>query len=98
MKPDRPTAMHNLLNQIENALPLGLPETELCAGTCVGCPKKLNEFMLGEMDFWRDAMARGDVPSLGDIKRLARSAQKIHHVFSKNPHLQPLLNRSNPAD
>jgi|GEM_PF-105706 len=83
-KPDRVLAMQQLIDDIRKALPFDEPYAMLCQKQCVGCPKKLMEFLESELEGWEGTLAGGDEPSLGDINRLAKTSRKIHRVLEKN--------------
>lgn len=76
--------MGKLICQIKDAIPFGMPEAEICARDCVGCPKKLLEYLDTEVEFWESELASGETPTLGDIDRLAKSSKKIHRALKKN--------------
>ena len=84
MKPDTPTAMNSLLGQIREVFPFEMPEADICAGTCTGCPKKLLEFLGSEVDGWECKLADGENPTFGDLDRLAKCSQKIYTSLQKN--------------
>jgi len=84
MKPDTSTAMTILINQVKDALPFEIPEHEICAGKCIGCPKKMMEYIGFEVDYWQCKLNNDDIPSLGDVSDLARIAKKVHRSMSKN--------------
>ena len=76
--------MQHLIGQIRTALPFDQPTALLCQQHCVGCPKKLMEFIEGEVSGWENALSRGETPALGDIDQLARTSRKIYAVLEKN--------------
>lgn len=76
--------MQQLISQIRASLPFDQPAVLLCQQHCVGCPKKLMEYLEGEVTGWESALAAGDVPTLGDIDQLARTSRKIYAVLQKN--------------
>ncbi|WP_428243052.1 hypothetical protein [Gynuella sp.] len=88
-KPSSRIAMQQLLCTIREQLPLGAPEADLCQKTCIGCPKKLMGYLEQEVNDWQRALDNGDVPKLGDIRLLARTARKIYAVIEKNDLLMP---------
>lgn len=84
-KPNAPQAMSELINQIETAIPFDdLNEARLCSGKCIGCPKKLLEYLEQEVLFWREEVEADETIKLGDVNKLARSAKKIHRVLHLN--------------
>ena len=84
MKPDLNTAMALLIAQIRQALPFELDEAQLCRGPCQGCSKKLLEFLDSELCHWEFRLQRGESPGFGDLQRLAKTAERIKRVLSKN--------------
>ena len=84
MKPDTSTAMGDLIKQVEDTLPFGLSEAEICAGKCVGCPKKLLEYISSELDYWKCELDNEIVPKLGDVSRLAHISKKVHRSLGRN--------------
>ena len=97
-KPVCAEAMQNLLLQIRATFPFDIPPATLCDGPCTGCPKKLLDYLLTEVEQTEADLAAGQTPSLGDIDRLAKSARKIHRVLLKNERLAALLQEANPQD
>lgn len=80
-----PEAMTALIADIRTHIPFDeLDETRVCSGLCIGCPKKLLEYLEQEVEYWEGSLAVGDTPNLGDIQKLARSSTKIHKVLQKN--------------
>ena len=65
-------------------IPFGLSESSLCADECKGCSLKLLEFLDLELMDWEDRLDKGEVPSLGDIQRLAKISLKIRAVLDRN--------------
>lgn len=88
MKPNTTIAMQQLIGQIRAAMPFESPEASICAGPCKGCPLKLLQFIETELDGWHYRMEQGEKPNLGDINKLAKSAQKVHRVLSQNGLIQ----------
>jgi len=83
MKPDTRTAMHHLIGQIRNNLPLDAPESVLCSDHCRVCSKKLLEFVGSEIDGWEYKLAQGQTPNFGDLQRLGKTARKVHTALSE---------------
>jgi len=84
MKPDTTTAMHNLIGDIRQALPLDRPEAYMCSDNCNGCTLKLLEFIDMELIDWERRLNAGEIPNFGDINRLAKTGRKIYKVAKKN--------------
>lgn len=83
-KPSAQIAMQQLIQQVRTALPFDQPASFLCQKHCIGCPKKLMEFLESEISSWETALDQGETPTLGDIEQLARTSRKIHTVMVKN--------------
>ncbi len=83
-KPRSREAMKNLIQEIRVAIPFNLPETELCAGACHGCPKKLIEFLEAELNHWDKTLKNNGVPLLGEVDKLAKTSRKIYSALQKN--------------
>ncbi len=84
MKPRPTQAMQQLIEEIQSALPFGLSEHDICAGVCVGCPKKSMEYISSEIDYWQCRLANNETPTLGDISDLARIGKKVYRAMAKN--------------
>jgi len=84
MKPDRHTAMSTLIKQVRDEFPFTLPEAQICAGKCVGCPKKLLELADTELSHWEVRLASEEQPLLGDISRLAKLCKNIRRGLARN--------------
>ncbi|MEZ9822591.1 hypothetical protein AB4238_18500 [Shewanella sp. 10N.286.45.A1] len=85
-KPDRVTAMKNIIKQVKQELPLKDPQHFVCGpeGACIGCPKKLLEIVDSELSYWESAIDNGDVPQLGDISRFAKLCTNVRRGLVRN--------------
>lgn len=88
MKPDRRTAMQNLIKQVRTEFPFTLPEAQICAGRCVGCAKKLLELADTELCDWENRLENKETPTLGDISRLAKLCKNIRRGLVRNDLLE----------
>jgi hypothetical protein len=84
MKPDTRIAMRQLIDQVRAAIPFDADEARICGGDCSGCSQKLLDHLEGELGAWEQRLAEGDLPSLADLSRLAKTARKIHGVLVRN--------------
>jgi len=84
MKPNTSMAMKTLIEQIQTALPFEMPELEICAGKCVGCPKKMLEYIGSELDHYQCQLDNEEIPTLAEISDLARIAKKVHRNMARN--------------
>ncbi|TOI57433.1 hypothetical protein CGI58_00105 [Vibrio parahaemolyticus] len=91
-KPDRMTAMRNIIDQVKAELPIYEPETFVCGpeGQCIGCPKKLLEMVDSELSYWESAMERGIVPQFDEIRRFGKMCMNVRRGLVRNN--VPLLN------
>ncbi|OQU53601.1 hypothetical protein CGH99_18265 [Vibrio parahaemolyticus] len=91
-KPDRMTAMRNIIDQVKAELPIYEPETFVCGpeGQCIGCPKKLLEMVDSELSYWESAMERGIVPQFDEIRRFGKMCTNVRRSLVRNN--VPLLN------
>lgn len=84
MKPKTPQAMQQLIDQVRAALPFAMPQGYVCADECKGCSIKLLDYLDLELMDWEDRLLQGDVPSLGDIQRIAKISHRVHKALGKN--------------
>lgn len=84
-KPDTDEAMRLLILQIRASIPFDeLDDARVCSGKCVGCAKKLLEYLEQELIYYEYSLKNNEVLSLGEVTRLARSAKKIYKVLQLN--------------
>ncbi|ASJ40346.1 hypothetical protein D8T51_17540 [Vibrio vulnificus] len=85
-KPDRQTAMRNIIDAVKKELPLYESETFVCGpkGECVGCPKKLLEMVDGELSYWEHAMNRGVIPHFDEIRRFGKLCSSVRKGLVRN--------------
>ncbi|MCC4833752.1 hypothetical protein LMH66_14005 [Shewanella sp. 10N.7] len=85
-KPDRITAMQQIISQVKAEFPLQEPETFVCGpeGQCQGCPKKLIELVDSEISYWEAAIANNEIPQLGDISRFAKLCKNVKRGLDRN--------------
>jgi len=84
MKPKPSTAMSQLIKQVRHEFPFTLPEAQICAGKCHGCPKKLLEIADTELADWESRLENKEQPLLGDISRLAKLCKNIRRGLVRN--------------
>lgn len=60
-KPDRMTAMQQIIDAVKAEFPLYQPDTFKCGpdNTCIGCPKKLMELVDTDLCYWQYQIDRG---------------------------------------
>ncbi|ARD20888.1 MULTISPECIES: hypothetical protein [Shewanella] len=85
-KPDRITAMQQIMTQVKATFPLTEPDTFVCGpeGNCQGCPKKLLELVDSEISYWEAAIEHGNTPQLGDISRFAKLCKNVKRGLDRN--------------
>jgi hypothetical protein len=76
--------MRHLIEQIREAIPLGLTNEAICGDSCEGCSSKLLIYLETELDDWEHRLREGYEPTLGDLDRLARQGHKIRQVLQQN--------------
>nr|WP_041416343.1 hypothetical protein [Shewanella halifaxensis] len=85
-KPDRTTAMRQIIEQVKLELPLYEPETFVCGpdGSCLGCPKKLLELVDSELSYWETAIANGQTPQFDEIRRFGKLCTNVKRGLARN--------------
>ncbi|GLS90069.1 hypothetical protein GCM10007916_11360 [Psychromonas marina] len=83
-KPDRPTAMLNIINLVRDDFPFYAPESQICGDTCVGCPKKLLELVDTELIDWEYKLECGEVPDFNEIDKLAKLCKNVRRSLVRN--------------
>ncbi|MDO6514059.1 hypothetical protein WNY58_14235 [Neptuniibacter pectenicola] len=84
MKPDTTEAMQTLIKQIRETIPFDMPVALMCNGPCTGCAKKLLDYLDMELLDKEKNLKEGEIPNLGDIDKLAKTAKKIYRSLQKN--------------
>lgn len=83
-KPDRTSAMLNLIRAVRNDFPFTVSEANICGISCIGCPKKLLELVDTELCDWEQKISDGDVPKLGEISRLGKLCKNVRRGLKRN--------------
>lgn len=84
MKPDRKTAMQNVIALVRDDFPFDAPDAQICGDTCVGCPKKLLELAEIEIMHWETEIASGVSPTFDEISRFAKLCKNIRRGLVRN--------------
>ena len=81
-KPDRQTAMRQLLTEVKQAFPLYEPETFVCGpdNKCIGCPKKLLELVDTEVSYWE----HGVTPQFDEIRQFGKLCKNVRRGLMRN--------------
>ncbi|HDZ9260086.1 TPA: hypothetical protein RUZ22_003541, partial [Vibrio cholerae] len=68
-KPDRITAMQQIIDAVKDEFPLYNEDTFKCGtdNSCIGCPKKLMELVDSELSYWQHQLNRGISPTFDEI-------------------------------
>ncbi len=85
-KPDRISAILNIIEQVKRELPLHEEDTFVCGdGTsCIGCPKKLMELVDTEVTYWESAIQRGIIPGFDDIRKFGKLCTNVKRGLIRN--------------
>lgn len=83
-KPDRQTAMLNIIKLVREDFPFYAPESQICGDTCVGCPKKLLELAETEVIEWEHKLQIGEIPNFAEIDRFAKLCRNIRRSLVRN--------------
>lgn len=83
-KPRVNIVMLDLISQIRERLPFNNNALSYCNGPCLGCSKKLMEYLESELLHWEVSIENGESPTLGDLNKLAKTAKKIASVLVNN--------------
>jgi hypothetical protein len=85
-KPDRTTAMSQLINRVKTELPLYRSDTFVCGpdNNCTGCPKKLLEMVDGELTYWEHQIKLGTTPHFDEIRRFGKMCSSVKRALQRN--------------
>ena len=83
-KPDRKTAMLNIIELVKHDFPFDAPESKICGTTCVGCPKKLLEMVETEIDHWEANIEEGNLPNLTEVARFGKLCKNVRRSLVRN--------------
>ncbi|GIU26734.1 hypothetical protein L2719_11110 [Shewanella schlegeliana] len=85
-KPDRTTAMLQIIEQVKQEFPLYESETFVCGpdGSCLGCPKKLLELVDSELSYWEAAISNGQTPQFDEIRRFGKLCTNVKRGLDRN--------------
>lgn len=85
-KPDRITAMQQIIDAVKQEFPLYQPDTFKCRpdNSCIGCPKKLMELVDTDLSYWQYQIDRGIPPPL--LRRAQPLWQDVQEHHAQWPH------------
>ena len=78
-KPDRVTAMQQLIEQVKVELPLYEPDTFFC-GTDNSCMELVDT----ELCYWEHQLQIGTIPNFDDISRFAKLCKNVKRGLVRN--------------
>ncbi|WP_041417793.1 hypothetical protein [Shewanella woodyi] len=89
-KPDRQSAMLQIIEQVKDQLPLYESDTFICGpdNNCQGCPKKLLELVDTELTYWESAIERGVTPNFDEITRFGKLCKNVRRGLVRNNLIQ----------
>lgn len=94
-KPDRATAMLNIIELVKRDFPFEDPNRQVCGDTCIGCPKKLLELVETEIQFWEYRIEEGDIPTFKEISQFAKLCKNIRRGLLKNGLVSSVIPQQN---
>lgn len=83
-KPNTIVAMRALLYRVNHELIDKIDHAKLCTGTCVGCSKKLIEYLHLEVESWEARLDAGGTPTFGEMESFEKRCEKITLAMRKN--------------
>lgn len=93
-KPDRITAMRQIIEAVKAEFPLYQADTFVCGpdNECIGCPKKLMELVDTELTYWEYAINRGISPTFDELNRFGKMCKNVRRGLIRNKRIsdQPI--------
>ncbi|PMH43197.1 hypothetical protein BCU68_04200 [Vibrio sp. 10N.286.49.B3] len=89
IKPDRQTAMTNIISAVRAEFPFDAPEAQICGDTCVGCPKKLIEMVESEVIYWEHQLSIGVLPNMTELRQFGKLCKNIRRSLIRNELIKP---------
>ena len=85
-KPDRITAMQQIIDAVKQEFPLYQADTFKCGpnNTCIGCPKKLMELVDTDLSYWQYQIQRGIPPSFDELYRFGKMCKNIRRALVRS--------------
>ena len=85
-KPDRITAMQQIIDAVKQEFPLYQADTFKCGpdNSCIGCPKKLMELVDTDLCYWQYQIQRGIAPSFDELNRFGKMCKNIRRALMRN--------------
>ncbi|UTV30799.1 hypothetical protein [Photobacterium atrarenae] len=85
-KPDRITAMQQIIDAVQAEFPLYQDDTFKCGpdNTCIGCPKKLMELVDTELNYWQHQLNQRLPPGFDEIHRFGKLCKNVRRSLVRN--------------
>ncbi|KYN79470.1 hypothetical protein ATY37_09590 [Vibrio cidicii] len=85
-KPDRITAMQQIIDAVKDEFPLYNEDTFKCGtdNSCIGCPKKLMELVDSELSYWQHQLNRGISPTFDEIYSFEKMCKNVRRALVRN--------------
>ncbi|RSM27795.1 hypothetical protein C5B78_09775 [Aeromonas salmonicida] len=85
-KPDRITAMQQIIDAVKQEFPLYQPDTFRCRpdNSCIGYPKKLMELVDTDVSYWQYQIDSGIPPSFDKLNRFGKLCKNIRRALMRN--------------
>ncbi|WP_299012944.1 hypothetical protein [uncultured Photobacterium sp.] len=85
-KPDRITAMQQIIDAVKQDFPLYQSDTFVCGpdNSCIGCPKKLMEIVDSELTYWQHQINRGLPPTFDELSKFGKMCKNIRRALVRN--------------
>lgn len=85
-KPDRITAMQQIIDAVKLEFPLYQEDTFKCGpdNSCVGCPKKLMELVDSDLSYWQHQINHGEQPTFDDLYRFGKLCKNVRRSLVRN--------------
>lgn len=85
-KPDRITAMQQIIDAVKKEFPLYDSDTFVCGidNSCIGCPKKLMELVDTDLTYWQYAIDRGISPSFDELYSFGKLCKNVRRGLVRN--------------
>ncbi|MGX9417576.1 hypothetical protein ACXJY6_00630 [Vibrio sp. RC27] len=88
-KPDRITAMQQIIDAVKREFPLYQEDTFKCGvdNSCIGCPKKLMELVDTDLTYWQHQIDNGVSPGFDDLYRFGKLCKNVRRALVRNRRL-----------
>ncbi|USD67379.1 hypothetical protein [Vibrio sp. SCSIO 43136] len=85
-KPDRITAMQQIIDAVKAQFPLYQEETFKCGvdSLCTGCPKKLMELVDSELQYWQHQIDQNISPTFDELRRFGKMCKNVRRALVRN--------------